>query len=85
MNAPTSPIAASPVAVLGAFAEMLIDMIAEAEQAGQSTGMFRLIAKLTALIVDRRGVEDAARFALKVGGLDVVDDPSALTSVGGPR
>lgn len=80
MNASTFPIAVPPLAVLGAFAEMLVEMIAEAEQAGESTGMFKLIARLTAIIIDKRGVEDAARFAATISGLHVVDDPQAVTA-----
>jgi len=85
VNASTSPIAVPSLAILEGFAEMLIEIISEAEQAGQSTGMFKLTAKLTALIIQHRGVEDAARFVAKISGLDVVDGPSTLIPAGGAR
>lgn len=80
MNAPTSPIAVTPIVLLAAFATILADMVAEAEQAGQSAGMFRLIAKVLAVIIDKRGVEDAARFAARISGVDIVEDPQAVTA-----
>lgn len=82
MKIPTSPIAASPLLILAAFAGLLVDLIAEAEAKGfpLDANKFKFIAKYTAMVIDTRGVEDAARFAARIGGLDIVDAPQAVTS-----
>ncbi|MEY9909749.1 hypothetical protein ABIA35_005992 [Catenulispora sp. MAP12-49] len=81
VNSPPSPIAVSPLIVLGAFAALLADLVAEAEaqECRLDANKFKFIAKFTAMTIDTRGVEDAARFAARIGGLDVVDDPQAVT------
>lgn len=78
-TAPPSPVSVPPIVLLGVFATLLADMAAEAEQAGQSTGLFKLTATLMASTIEKRGLEDAARFAARISGLDIVDGPRAVT------
>jgi hypothetical protein len=80
-TATTSPLAVSPLVILAAFAGLLVDLIAEAEAEASplDAGKYRFLAKYTSMVIDTRGVEDAARFAARVGGLDIVDAPQAVT------
>lgn len=78
-NAQTAPgpIAVTPAFLLAAAASLMADECAEG---APDTNLWRLVSTLVAVIIEKRGIEDAARFIARVFGLAVVGGPQGATA-----